>query len=73
MILAKWNMTNQVGQHLQVRLTEQGKLEKKTCGSNGRWQPLGLGEVDLGLFSVKDVRNMLRGIEGIRKVVTQRV
>lgn len=73
MILATWNVTNQVGQDLQVRLTEEGKLEKKTCGSNGRWQPLGVGLVDLAIFSVKDIRDMLRSMEGIRKVVAQKV
>lgn len=73
MVLAIWNVTNQVGQDLQVRLTEQGKLQKKYCGSNGAWQPLGTGEVDLAMFSVKDVRDMLRGMEGIRKVVAQRI
>lgn len=72
MTLTIWNVTNQLGQHLQVRLTEEGKLEKKTCGSNGRWQPLGVGMVNLAMFSVKDVRDMLRNMDGIRKVVAQR-
>lgn len=72
MTLAIWNVTNQVGQQLQVRLTEEGKLQKKPCGSNGGWQPLGAGIVNLGGCTVKDVGDLLRNMDGIRKVVAQR-
>ena len=73
MVLALWNVTNQLGQQLQVRLTGEGKLEKKYYGNNGGWQPLGTGEVDLGTCTVKDVGDMLRAMEGIKNVKEQRV
>ena len=70
MVKAIWNVTDNFGQPCQVRLTEEGKLEKKQCGHNG-WKIL--GRVDLSIFTVRDVRNMLRGMEGIAKVVRERV
>lgn len=68
MVKAIWNVTDNFGQPSQVRLTEEGKLEKKNCGRNG-WQPLGNGVVDLSIHTTRDIRNMLRGMEGIAKVV----
>ena len=70
MVKAIWNVTDNFGQPCQVRLTEEGKLEKGNCGRNS-WELLGV--VDLSIFSVRDVRDMLRGMEGIAKVVRERV
>lgn len=68
MIKASWNITDKFGQVCQVRLTEEGQLEKRNRGGNG-WKPVIDEVVDLSIYTVKDIRDMLRGMEGIKKVV----
>lgn len=72
MIKATWNVTDNFGQSSKVRLTEEGKLEKRKHGGNG-WQPVIDEIVDLSIYTVKDVRDLLRGMEGIAKVVRKKV
>ena len=68
-MIAVWNITDKFGQPGQVRLTEEGKVEKKLYGQR-LWRLL--AKVDINIFTEKDVQESLKATEGIVKVIRQR-
>lgn len=64
-----WNIEDRFGQPGKVRLTEEGRLEKKLCGQR-IWRLLGI--VDISIFTVKDIQSNLKENQGIRKLTKQR-
>jgi len=68
-VIAVWNITDKFGQPGQVRLTEEGKVEKKLYGQR-LWRLL--AKVDINIFTEKDVQESLKATEGIVKVIRQR-
>jgi len=64
-----WSAINKCGQFLTIRLSNEGELETKLSGKK-KWQQI--GNVDLSIFTVKDVRDMLKQDQNIRKLVAQK-
>lgn len=67
-MIAIWNIRDKFNQTGQVRLTEEGKVEKKLYGQR-LWRLL--AKVDIGIFNEKDVQESLKATEGIVKVTRQ--
>ena len=67
-MIAIWNIRDNFGQSGQVRLTEEGRVEKKLCGQR-LWRLL--AKVDIGIMEAKDVQESLKNTEGIVKVIRQ--
>lgn len=68
-VIATWNIRDKFGQVGQVRLTEEGKIEKKLYGQR-LWRLL--AKVDIGIFNEKEIQESLKATEGIVKVTRQR-
>ncbi len=68
-MIAIWNIRDKFGQSGQVRLTEEGKIEKKLYGQR-LWRLL--AKVDIGIFNEKEIQESLKATEGIVKVTRQR-
>ena len=64
-----WNIRDAFGQPGQVRLTEEGRLEVKSCGCR-LWRLISY--IDISLFSARDIKNALKATEGIREVKSQK-
>ena len=64
-----WNIRDAFGQLGQVRLTEEGRLEVKSCGCR-LWRLISY--IDISLFSARDIKNALKATEGIREVKSQK-
>ncbi len=67
-MIAVWNITDKFGQPGQVRLTEEGKVEKKLYGQR-LWRFL--AKVDIGIMEARDVQESLKATDGIVKVIRQ--
>lgn len=68
-VIAVWNIQDKFGQPGQVRLTEEGRVEKKLYGQR-LWRLL--AKVDIGIMEARDVQESLKATEGIVKVTRQR-
>ena len=68
-VIATWNITDKFNQSGQVRLMDDGTVEKKLCGQK-LWRLL--ARVDIGIMGAKDVQESLKATEGIVKVIRQR-
>ena len=68
-MLAIYNITDSFGRTGQVRLRNDGKLERRLCGQR-IWRPI--AHVDISIFSEEDVQESLKATEGIVKVMRQR-
>ncbi len=68
-MIAIWNIRDNFGQSGQVRLTEEGKVEKKLSGQR-LWRFL--AKVNIGIMDAKDVQESLKATKGIIKVTRQR-
>ncbi len=64
-----WNIQDNFGQPGQVRLTREGRLEVKPCGSR-LWRFMRY--IDISLFTDKDVKNALKATKGISQVKSER-
>lgn len=64
-----WNIKDNFGQSGQVRLMDDGTLEKKLSGQR-LWRFL--AKVDIGIMDARDVQESLKNTEGIVKVTRQR-
>ena len=64
-----WNIRDVFGQLGQIRLTDEGKLEKKLCGQR-LWRLIGY--IDISLFTERDVKNALKATQGISEIKSQR-
>lgn len=64
-----WNIVDRFGRPGQVRLTDEGKLEKKLCGQR-IWRLLGI--VNISIFTVNDIQSSLRENQGVLKITRQR-
>ena len=64
-----WNIRDSFGQAGQVRLMDDGALEKRLCGQR-LWRLIRM--VDISIFSEKDVQEALKNTEGIAQVKSQR-
>lgn len=63
--MRSWKVKNAFGQTLQVRLTDEGMLQKR---KNGRWVLMKQEPVDLGMVTVQDIEDSLKGMPGVVKV-----
>lgn len=61
--MRSWKVKTAFGRTLQVRLTDEGALQKRV---NGSWKLLQL--VDLGAATTEDIKASLRGMPGVVKV-----
>lgn len=68
-MIAIWNIRDKFNQPGQVRLMDDGTIEKKLYGQR-LWRLL--AKVDLGIFNEKDIQESLKATEGIVKVTRQR-
>jgi len=64
-VIAIWNIRDKFDQAGQVRLMDDGTLEKKLCGQR-LWRLISY--IDISLFNEKDVKNALKATEGISEV-----
>jgi len=60
-----WNIKDSFGQPGQVRLTREGRLEKRLCGQR-IWRLIRY--INISLFSDKDIEESLKQTGGISKV-----
>ena len=67
-VIAIWNIRDNFGQSGQVRLMDDGTVEKKLCGQR-LWRLL--AKVDIGIMDAKDVQESLKATKGIIKVTRQ--
>jgi len=67
-VIAIWNIRDNFGQPGQVRLMDDGMVEKKLCGQR-LWRFL--AKVDIGIMDARDVQESLKATEGIVKVTRQ--
>lgn len=67
--MRSWKVKTAFGKTLQVRLTDEGILQKR---NNGRWQLMREKPVDLGMVTVEDIEDMLRGMPGVVKVTRKK-
>lgn len=67
-MIAVWNIRDNFGQSGQVRLMDDGTVEKKLYGQR-LWRLL--AKVDIGLMDAKDVQESLKATKGIVKVTRQ--
>lgn len=63
--MRSWKVKTSFGKTLQVRLTDEGMLQKR---KNGRWVVMREEPVDLGMVTVEDIEDNLRGMPGVIKV-----
>ena len=68
-VITIWNIRDKFGQSGQVRLMDDGTVEKKLCGQR-LWRLL--AKVDIGIMDARDVQESLKATEGIVKVTRQR-
>jgi len=68
-VIAIWNIRDNFGQPGQVRLMDDGTLEKKLSGQR-LWRLL--AKVDIDIMDAKDIQESLKNTEGIVKVTRQR-
>ena len=69
-VIATWNIIDKFNQAGQVRLMDDGTVEKKLCGQK-LWRPL--AKVELAIMDARDVQESLKNTEGIVKVTRQGV
>lgn len=67
-MIAIWNIRDNFGQSGQVRLMDDGTVEKKLCGQR-LWRLL--AKVELAIMDARDVQESLKNTEGIVKVTRQ--
>jgi|GEM_PF-3628752 len=65
--MRSWKVKTVFGRTLQVRLTDEGVLQKRV---NGTWKLLQL--VDSGAVPVEDIKAGLKGMLGVVKVMRER-
>ena len=67
-MIAIWNIRDNFGQSGQVRLMDDGTVEKKLSGQR-LWRLL--AKVNIGIMDARDVQESLKATEGIVKVTRQ--
>ena len=63
--MRSWQVKTAFGRNLRVRLTDEGILQKR---NNGSWQLMRNEPVDLGMVTVEDIEDSLKGMSGVLKV-----